>query len=110
MYADQEYKNRVREIAIEVAQEQGWCKQGLNEVLRELGIAPAGQRVRALIRYEVEVEFDVPMDNDTPIEQLNLSDHIANDFDNPLGWTSGFENIEVMGIDDTVEELEEVED
>jgi hypothetical protein len=110
MYADEEYKAKVREIAIEVAQEQGWCKNGLNEVLRELDITPAGQRVRALIRYEVEVEFDAPMDNDTPVEQLDLSDHIAHDLNNPLGWISGFENIEVMGINDTVEEIEEVED
>jgi hypothetical protein len=34
------YKRKVREVAIRVADEQGWCNEGLNEVLEELDLDP----------------------------------------------------------------------
>lgn len=44
------YKARVRELAIETADSEGWCAEGLNRGLRELDLEPR------MYRYQVEVE------------------------------------------------------
>lgn len=45
-----DFRIKVRQTAIDVAESQGWCKAGLNDTLRELGLDPVEQS------YEVEVE------------------------------------------------------
>jgi hypothetical protein len=89
------YKQQVRDKAIEVAGEQGWCKSGLNETLRELDIEPVADSWRrtALVRivYLCDNEED-------EIRSISMDNH---------NWDSlSVQEFEVV----TIEESEEVFD
>lgn len=48
------FRAEVREKAIAVAEAQGWCDDGLNEVLEDLGLEPKqGQQVRFVVTLKV---------------------------------------------------------
>jgi DNA-directed RNA polymerase subunit N (RpoN/RPB10) len=47
----EDFRTLVREKAIDVAARQGWCTQGLNEVLDDLGLAPYSPK--RLVRFVV---------------------------------------------------------
>lgn len=57
----QEFRKEVRDKAIEVAAEMGWCPDGLNRTLHSLGLDPAQRRYRVTVRVfayqDVEVEI-----------------------------------------------------
>jgi hypothetical protein len=58
------FRQSVRETAIQVAAEQGWCRQGLNDTLRDLGLDPVPTEFRVKLRVpawqtiEATVEID----------------------------------------------------
>lgn len=61
------YKKQVRDVAIEVAAEQGWCDDGLNERLQELGLEPMARQwevtVTLLGRQEVKIRVTAASDD-----------------------------------------------
>lgn len=54
--AHEAFKVRVREHAIEVAERQGWCDQGLGETLEYLGLPPLVRRYTMTLTVTVTVE------------------------------------------------------
>lgn len=54
-----EFKTQVREKAIEVAKENGWCKDGLNEVLDELGLERYNDSYTVTVSMEVVINVDL---------------------------------------------------
>lgn len=71
------FKEQVREKAIEVAASNGWCDEGLNEVLKELGLEPKTRSFNVIVRVygfqDVEVEIDEAANWDDAREQaLNM--------------------------------------
>jgi len=57
-----EFKEQVRETAIEVAAEQDWCTDGLNRVLGDLGLPTHSQEfeVSVLVRFYFRGTTDEP--------------------------------------------------
>lgn len=82
-----EFKATVREVAIRVAGEQGWCDLGLNAVLDELGLPQKVTRFKVPITVtasqQVWVEVDAD-DEDDAIDQVERSD-VRNAID-PDDW------------------------
>lgn len=71
-----QFQQEVREVAIRVADEQGWCDSGLNEVLEELGLdSKEPPRVKATITVTMDVTGEV----NRPITEIS-SDWILNSF------------------------------
>lgn len=58
------FKEQVREVAIKVAEEQHWCRGGLNETLEELGLPAKEDRyivelvVKVVVTGELDDEYD----------------------------------------------------
>jgi hypothetical protein len=65
------YKERVRQAAIEAADEQGWCKSGLNEVLEELDLRKVPDYMRREAIIKVKYIYD-PDSSDGFIARLGL--------------------------------------
>ena len=86
------YKARVREVAIRVADEQGWCREGRDEVLRELDIEPP------VMRYEFEVTVRLKV-TATTTDSTFASDSDAHEFANDSVRSFAFENIEPFDSD-----------
>lgn len=60
--AMREFQRRVRDKAIAVSQQEGWCRDGLNEALESLGLekVKVTYKVSGKVRYEWrEVSWDV---------------------------------------------------
>lgn len=107
MYADDEFKSKVLEIAQEAMNENGWCRDGVNEALELLGLKLPAQRKRALIRFEVEVFFDT---NGEDAETEDIDRNVNQpDFDGIFNYC-GYSDIEVTDITQYVEELEDADD
>lgn len=53
------FKNDVRERAIEVAQDQGWCQSGLNETLDALGLPTVHSNYT--VTLDLRLRFDVDL-------------------------------------------------
>lgn len=66
------YQGQVRDKAIEVANEQGWCDAGLNEVLDDLGLQ---RKEPKKFRFEVTATFEV----EATVEAGNESE-VSNDW------------------------------
>lgn len=49
---------RTREVAIRAAQEQGWCDNGLNEALEEIGLDPKGTGAQTTFTFQITVEHE----------------------------------------------------
>lgn len=81
------FRDKVRVVAIRVAGEQGWCTEGLNDVLDELGLDPHVTKwqvevhVVASQTVMVEVEADSDEAAQTKVEQgdYDLSDDLRDD-------------------------------
>lgn len=54
------FREQVRDVAISVKKEMGWCLPGLNERLNELGLEPYAERWQV----PVEVTYYVTVDDD----------------------------------------------
>lgn len=71
------FKDQVREVAIRVADEEGWCDSGLNEVLEELGLEGKTSEgtLTLTVRVKVKVkslgEFDA---SDVTIDSVYLDE------------------------------------
>lgn len=71
------FRQQVRSKAIEVAQQESWCRDGLNEALRDLGLPEHTSRFRVPLTVTatqtiwVEVEAD---DEDDAIERVDSDD------------------------------------
>lgn len=66
--AHQAFKEKVRETAIRVAEEQSWCRPGLNAELRGLGLEPLRHR------YVVHVELNAVQHVDVTVEATDEDD------------------------------------
>jgi hypothetical protein len=55
------FKAKVRELGLQVKEDNGWCDDGFNEVMRELGLPllPHTFRVKMTLTATREVEVDV---------------------------------------------------
>ncbi len=89
-----EFKTLVRDVAIRVAAEQGWCDDGLNAVLEELGLEPKTPP-RKRITYTLEVQVyatgdggennarhsiaNVDVDLDSDWEDVEVADYTVTD-------------------------------
>ena len=109
MYADDEFKAKVIEIAREAMHENGWCRDGVNEALANLDLKLPPERKRALIRFEVEVFFDLNGEDEPDAAGLEAQIDSPS-FDNMFGWSSGYSNIEVTDVSTYVEELDDSDD
>lgn len=60
------YKAKVRELAIETADDEGWCAEGLNRALVELDLDPRMFRyqVTVNVRATQEVQVEVEAENE----------------------------------------------
>lgn len=95
------FKKRVRETALKVSQEEGWCRPGMNGVLKnDLDLPPYTQDYRASIR--VVVYQDIPWtveaeDEDQAQERLeglsweDVKEHVDND-----NWEFSDDGIEIQ--------------
>jgi hypothetical protein len=74
------YKERVKAKAIEVAAEQGWCREGLNDALEDLDIGPASRDVQVTLTYEIVVNLDDHEgdDDDAETEAINQVEAVLN--------------------------------
>lgn len=98
------FKAEVRDKAIEVAEERGWCDEGLNEVLEELGLEPKTTgwtgtvTVRVYGYQDVEVEIEQADDEDDAITQAQ--DEGIENVD-AYAWQIDEDNIpEVQSVDE----------
>jgi|SRR5688572_6942791 hypothetical protein len=78
------FRDKVRTKAIEVAKEEGWCTEGLNQALRDLGLDPYAQKWR--ISLTVDVEADDEYDAKSLVEGMldGASDVINYDIDHSV--------------------------
>lgn len=86
-----DFKQKVRHVAVEVAQEQGWCLEGLNTRLAELNLEQVP--VRAKVTTLVEVTWDVDLSDDGDVDHNDVKDYLEGQFSNFEGsvptWTGG---------------------
>lgn len=82
----QSFKQDVREVAIDAASTEGWCKSGLNEALEALGLPKVQDKY--LVTASLEVVFEV-----------ELGDTSAEDFD-PESTLNSSLNLEVSSWND----------
>lgn len=70
------YRDRVREEAIRVAKENGWCNEGLNMTLENLDLEPVTQTYRVIVRVHAyqDVELDIQAGGEDEVEAIALSD------------------------------------
>lgn len=78
------FKSTVRDKAIEVAEEHGWCKEGLNEVLEELGLDRVPTKFKVLVQVVITHWEEVEADNeddaqDEAVEQFDVTDYSSYD-------------------------------
>lgn len=76
-----EFRTKVRDKAIEVSKEEGWCTEGLNNTLRDLGLDPYVQKWR--VSLTVDVQADDEYDARSLVEGMldGASDIINYDID-----------------------------
>lgn len=63
------FKGEVRRVAIDVAEEQNWCKSGLNERLEELGLDPVPYTFNIDASITVNFQIEEATDEDDAREQ-----------------------------------------
>lgn len=66
-----DFQTTVRLKAIEVAEQQTWCREGLNEVLGELGLDPANREVTITFDYVIEFSATLTLNTDKDDEELD---------------------------------------
>jgi hypothetical protein len=66
------YKAKVRDKAIEVANEQEWCRDGLNEALEDLGLTKVPTYMRRTAVISVTYTYDPTSDEDAGGEISHL--------------------------------------
>ena len=77
----EEFRTKVREVAIRVAEEMDWCNDGLNEVLEELGLPKLVTQWRVTVEVIVVDQSDEDEARDVVHDLLwSASDNIY-DFD-----------------------------
>jgi hypothetical protein len=85
------FRDQVRDVAIRVAEDEGWCDSGLNEVLRELGLPPKTTtwRVPVVARAEQVVYVEVEAADEDEAVQLaeDLSTSEYEDEIDAYGWS-----------------------
>jgi hypothetical protein len=85
------FREQVRDVAIRVAEDEGWCDSGLNEVLRELGLPPKTTtwRVPVVARAEQVVYVEVEAADEDEAVQLaeDLSTSEYDDEIDAYGWS-----------------------
>jgi hypothetical protein len=90
------FKRRVREHAIEVAQRQGWCDQGLNESLEELGL-PGYHR-----------EWTMTLTVTVTVSGADSEDEAVRWAERAISSTDG--DVDISNTDVLVDSIEQVED
>jgi hypothetical protein len=78
-----EYKAFVREVAIEMGTAQGWCDDGVNGVLEELGLDRKTRKYRVRVRVEAYqyVDVEVEAENADAAESEVDSDAVQEEVD-----------------------------
>lgn len=74
----EDFRTQVRDKAIEVANEQGWCSAGLNETLEELDLpkVPSSYKRTSLIRVTHAWENDDDAQGEEPgIDTVSIGTH-----------------------------------
>lgn len=93
------FKNEVRDVAIRVADEQDWCRTGLNGVLEELGLKRYTKRFRVKLVVEIDIEDDdIDDDYDARSEAARFIESELDDDDEHR--VQNVEAIEAEEIDD----------
>jgi hypothetical protein len=73
-----EYRAHVREVALEVKAQMGWCDEGFNEAALRLGLEPLSHPFRVTVRVyafqDVEIEIDAA--NEDAAREQALSDDV----------------------------------
>jgi hypothetical protein len=101
-YVEQEladFKTQVREKAIEVSQEQRWCRDGLNTTLDDLGLDKVASRIRKTATIKVTYTWDPEDEENGLINDITITSNNYNDFD-----------VEEFEVVDEGEEEEEYDD
>lgn len=80
----EQFKVKVRELGLQVKQDNGWCDAGFNEVMRELGLPelPTGIKVKMTVTAMREVEFEVDASD---LEPANRTEEGAREYLADLG-------------------------
>lgn len=73
-----EFKKRVRDLALETAEEQNWCDEGFNKAMMTLGLEPKPLNYRVTIRVfayqDVEVELQASNEEEAVARVLDSED------------------------------------
>lgn len=77
--AHQRFRTQVRDVAIEVADEQGWCDDGLNERLEQLGLDPRERPYTVGVTVTLSLEIEEAVNQDSAEDQAKdlLSDMLS---------------------------------
>lgn len=95
------YKEQVREVAIRVADDQGWCRDGLNETLEELGLKKFVKKYLVTVQVKVIVEDpDVDDDYDARSEAQDFVNAQLSSNDDETYVLDGVEYSDVEELDD----------
>lgn len=49
---------RTRQVALRVSEEQGWCRDGVDDAFREIGIPAVGTGATSKLTYVFEIEHE----------------------------------------------------
>lgn len=85
----QDFRRRVRDKAIEVAAEQDWCRPGLNEVLRDLGLPEHDPRFKVPLRVRAYQTVWVEVSASDEEDAIEEAEHNLGEGDLELaedGW------------------------
>ena len=86
------FKDQVRDKAIEVAEEQSWCDEGLNSVLSELGLEPKSQE------YEVRIGLTA-CHTVTAGSDEDAADMVKSDLESSERYFDGYFDIVDVDVD-----------
>jgi hypothetical protein len=89
-----EYKAFVREVAIDMGTAQGWCDDGVNGVLEELGLDRKTRKYRVRVRVEAYqyVDVDVEAENSDEAESMVDSERVNDEVD-AYAWNTNDWNV-----------------
>lgn len=94
------FKQQVREIAIETAESEGWCKTGVNDVLDSLGLETLTNKFS--VTATLEVTFEVELGADTAADDFDPESDLRSNLNLELnGWndTWSTEDVSVVNVD-----------
>lgn len=104
----EEFRVKVRDVAIRVARQQDWCDEGLNDVLEELGLPRKTQAydvevdVEFTLRKTITVRVDEATDGDSAREQVDstlVEDTLSNECEWPDGDDVNLDGWTVQSVD-----------